>query len=289
MLHITSIEIIGGVSFFDLQPDHCRWPLDGGAFCGEARREDSSYCDCHHARAYVAPGGRAFSVGGFMRFRAEKVEAAREGIARALQPPEKHSPIPLDQFVRAAAAMRPGAPPPRPAPPQKSPEPPRRYLAPRLSEAACVQIEEWYLAGLARQCARMDAERAKLTQRGEAYAIALRDEIAHAFGMTVDEILSARRKKEIVQPRQFAMFCVAMGACRLSLPTIGRKIFGGFDHTTVIHARDKIGELITTGTLPPRLAAVLEMVCARDVEIAKAAQDYRRMATRLEHLAKESA
>lgn len=281
MLRIKSIEITG-VRFFDLQPDHCRWPTERGFSCGEPRRgEGTSYCEAHHRVAYPQPGGgRAFSVGGFMRFRAEKVEAAREGIARALQPPEKHSPIPLDQFVRAAAAMRPGAPPPRPAPArdrpaEDPPKPPRRYLAPHLSEAACVQLEAWYLMGLARQCSLMDEERARFAFRAEGYAIALRDRIARDLDIGLGLLLSPRRNAEIVQVRQFAMFCIVVGATRLSLPRIGKKIFGGFDHTTVLHAHTRVARRIAEDDLRPDIAALLHRLCAVDDVIAAAVRKIR--------------
>ncbi|HRO03916.1 MAG TPA: helix-turn-helix domain-containing protein, partial [Terricaulis sp.] len=45
----------------------------------------------------------------------------------------------------------------------------------------------------------------------------------------------------IARPRQVAMYL----ACRLtqaSLPDIGQR-FGGFDHTTIMYARDRIAEL----------------------------------------------
>lgn len=48
---------INPVSFFDLQPHHCRWPCDGQRlsilFCGNDAMRDRPYCSAHHRRAYV--------------------------------------------------------------------------------------------------------------------------------------------------------------------------------------------------------------------------------------------
>jgi chromosomal replication initiation ATPase DnaA len=59
-------------------------------------------------------------------------------------------------------------------------------------------------------------------------------QIALEFGITRDDLLSARRTREVVRPRQIAM-AVAKALTLHSLPEIGRR-FGGRDHTTVLHA-----------------------------------------------------
>ncbi|MEM1288024.1 MAG: chromosomal replication initiator protein DnaA [Pseudomonadota bacterium] len=58
------------------------------------------------------------------------------------------------------------------------------------------------------------------------------------FGLTKTDLLSARRTKQIVGPRQIAMYLSKTMTVR-SLPDIGRR-FGGRDHTTVLHAVRKI-------------------------------------------------
>jgi chromosomal replication initiator protein len=67
-------------------------------------------------------------------------------------------------------------------------------------------------------------------------------ETASYFGLTLDDLCSASRTRQLVAARQVAMYL-----CReltdLSLPKIGQA-FGGRDHTTVIHAKDKIGALM---------------------------------------------
>jgi chromosomal replication initiator protein len=65
--------------------------------------------------------------------------------------------------------------------------------------------------------------------------------VARHYNMTVQQLLERTRRHSIARPRQIAMHL----ACRLthaSLPDIGQR-FNGFDHTTVMYARDKIGEL----------------------------------------------
>lgn len=63
--------------------------------------------------------------------------------------------------------------------------------------------------------------------------------VARYFDMKADEFKSKKRNRDVSYPRQIAMYL-----CReltdLSLPKIGEE-FGGRDHTTVIHACEKIG------------------------------------------------
>lgn len=62
--------------------------------------------------------------------------------------------------------------------------------------------------------------------------------VSEYYHVTVDDLKSKRRNREITVPRQIAMYLVReMNGT--SLPTIGME-FGGRDHTTVIHACDKV-------------------------------------------------
>ena len=66
--------------------------------------------------------------------------------------------------------------------------------------------------------------------------------VAAHYGLPLIEMESARRARPIARPRQVAMYL----SCRLtarSLPEIGRA-FGGRDHTTVMHARRTIENLM---------------------------------------------
>jgi len=62
--------------------------------------------------------------------------------------------------------------------------------------------------------------------------------VADFYDLKEREILSSSRKKEVVKPRQMAMFLLRE-ILKSSYPFIGRK-FGGKDHTTAIHACNKI-------------------------------------------------
>ena len=66
--------------------------------------------------------------------------------------------------------------------------------------------------------------------------------VSEFYDMKEREILSPSRKKEIVRPRQIAMFLLRE-ELKSSYPFIGRK-FAGKDHTTAIYACEKIGREI---------------------------------------------
>jgi chromosomal replication initiator protein len=58
--------------------------------------------------------------------------------------------------------------------------------------------------------------------------------IAKEYGLTRADILGQYRQREIVRPRQIAIYIVKR-LWKASLPEIGRR-FGGRDHTTILHA-----------------------------------------------------
>jgi chromosomal replication initiator protein len=62
--------------------------------------------------------------------------------------------------------------------------------------------------------------------------------VADFYNVSPEDLLKQSRKKEYVHPRQIAMFLIRR-ELETSLPSIG-EFFGGRDHTTVIHAIDKI-------------------------------------------------
>ncbi len=65
--------------------------------------------------------------------------------------------------------------------------------------------------------------------------------VAEYYKIRVADLLSKRRSRSIARPRQLAML-LAKELTNHSLPEIGDS-FGGRDHTTVLHACRKIGEL----------------------------------------------
>lgn len=64
--------------------------------------------------------------------------------------------------------------------------------------------------------------------------------VTEFYDLKEKELFSPSRKKEIVKPRQVAMFLMRE-VLKSSFPFIGRK-FGGKDHTTAIHACEKISK-----------------------------------------------
>ncbi|MHB1610486.1 MAG: helix-turn-helix domain-containing protein, partial [Sulfobacillus sp.] len=64
------------------------------------------------------------------------------------------------------------------------------------------------------------------------------EEVASHFDMRTDEFKAKKRTKAVAYPRQIAMY-IAREITDASLPKIGDE-FGGRDHTTVMHAYEKI-------------------------------------------------
>lgn len=65
--------------------------------------------------------------------------------------------------------------------------------------------------------------------------------VAEHFNLSVDDLKAKKRTKAIAHPRQIAMY-LSRELTNSSLPKIGEE-FGGRDHTTVIHAHEKIKKL----------------------------------------------
>lgn len=66
--------------------------------------------------------------------------------------------------------------------------------------------------------------------------------VAEYYKIKVADLLSKRRSRSVARPRQVAMY-LAKDLTNHSLPEIG-DLFGGRDHTTVLHACRKIKELL---------------------------------------------
>lgn len=79
--------------------------------------------------------------------------------------------------------------------------------------------------------------------------------VSRHYNVSKTDLLSNRRTRTIVKPRQIAMYLAKVMTPR-SLPEIGRR-FGGRDHTTVLHAVRKIEDLATADTT---LAQELELL-----------------------------
>ncbi len=68
----------------------------------------------------------------------------------------------------------------------------------------------------------------------------IQDVVATYFNLRVEDLKSQRRTRNVAYPRQIAMY-LSRKLTDMSLPKIGEE-FGGRDHTTVIHAYEKISE-----------------------------------------------
>jgi chromosomal replication initiator protein len=68
----------------------------------------------------------------------------------------------------------------------------------------------------------------------------IRDRVAAEWGTSVEGLISKRRTKDLTVPRQVAMYLIRE-MLDLSLVEIGN-LFGGRDHSTVIHAVNKVEE-----------------------------------------------
>lgn len=70
------------------------------------------------------------------------------------------------------------------------------------------------------------------------------DVVCNFYHVTKSELIGKKRNKELVEPRQMCIYLMS-DLLTIPLTSIG-EIMGGRDHTTVIHSRDKVAELIKT-------------------------------------------
>ncbi|BDG61872.1 chromosomal replication initiator protein DnaA [Caldinitratiruptor microaerophilus] len=82
--------------------------------------------------------------------------------------------------------------------------------------------------------------------------------VADHFGLDVEELKVRKRTRTVAFPRQVAMY-LTRELTDLSLPRIGEE-FGGRDHTTVIHACEKIAE---DARADPSLAHTIQELVSR--------------------------
>lgn len=87
----------------------------------------------------------------------------------------------------------------------------------------------------------------KLVQKSRGLQISkIQEVVANYFQTSVPDLKGKKRVRQIVIPRQIAMY-LSRELTDSSLPKIGQE-FGGKDHTTVMHACDKIARQIKTDT-----------------------------------------
>ncbi|MDF2369635.1 MAG: chromosomal replication initiator protein DnaA [Rhizobiaceae bacterium] len=96
---------------------------------------------------------------------------------------------------------------------------------------------------------RVDELLGHLVNAGEPKRVRIEDiqrVVSRHYNVSRQEMISSRRTRTIVKPRQIAMFLAKTMTPR-SFPEIGRR-FGGRDHTTVLHAVRKIEGLLAEDT-----------------------------------------
>jgi len=84
------------------------------------------------------------------------------------------------------------------------------------------------------------------TQSHQLSIVDIQTQVAEYYHVSVNDLKGKKRLASIVMPRQIAMY-LAREMTNNSLPKIGKE-FGGKDHTTVIHAYEKITEKIKLDT-----------------------------------------
>ncbi|MFA5223923.1 MAG: chromosomal replication initiator protein DnaA [Candidatus Omnitrophota bacterium] len=83
--------------------------------------------------------------------------------------------------------------------------------------------------------------------------------VAEEFGVSLQELKTKRRNKQVVFPRQIAMY-LSRELTDLSLPEVG-ELFGGKDHTTVLHSYKKIKEdIYNNPELKERVEKVIQVI-----------------------------
>lgn len=81
--------------------------------------------------------------------------------------------------------------------------------------------------------------------------------VAEFYNVTGDDLIKQSRRQEFVKPRQIAMF-ITRQELGNSFPSIG-EFFGGRDHTTVMHAVDKIeGQIKDKDSFKQELDLILD-------------------------------
>lgn len=85
------------------------------------------------------------------------------------------------------------------------------------------------------------------------------DVVCSEFNIKREELVGKKRSKEFVEPRQICMYLMWK---KLNIPLTAISKTFNRDHTTVIHARDKIIELLKTDVLLKKQIELLEERCS---------------------------
>ncbi len=82
--------------------------------------------------------------------------------------------------------------------------------------------------------------------------------VAEFFNITIEDLISHNRRKEVVEPRQIAIYLLR-DISELSYPYIGEKL--GRDHTTAIHSYEKINrEIMRNPALNQKILMIKDII-----------------------------
>ena len=89
--------------------------------------------------------------------------------------------------------------------------------------------------------------------------------VSQEYGITVDDIKSKQRTERLAFPRQVAIYLACEMIPSMSLPEIGKAF--NKDHSTVIHARDKIKHMLNTDPFfAERINIIINKIKNRNVK-----------------------
>lgn len=75
-------------------------------------------------------------------------------------------------------------------------------------------------------------------------ADAIIDGVCKYFDVTREDVIGKKKSKDVVEPRMISIYLIS-DILEIPLVSIG-KLFGGRDHTTIMHSRDKISDQMKT-------------------------------------------
>lgn len=259
----------------DLSRDECRWAVTRRSphrFCAAPTISGKSYC-AHHDKASrltnicahpETMGGR--QAGSYVSAIMIPPQPRRIGRV-ALLKRKAATELTLDDLPSAFVADPVGYVTRRAKPPQA----PKVRVQIARSTPAMPAVEDnsppqpvvipWIVKQIDGHDPVTSSEAAASTGVGAASRVTIRSiiaTVAEHYGVTSAEIRGPRKTHRIVLPRQIAMWIAYERGARIwSLPVVGRA-FGGRDHTTALHAVQKIGRMVADGSvvIPEHLMAL---------------------------------
>ncbi|KAF1295079.1 chromosomal replication initiation protein DnaA [Enterococcus sp. JM4C] len=121
----------------------------------------------------------------------------------------------------------------------------------RELEGALVRVQAFATINSSDITTSLAADALKTLKSGRGHSqlsiVQIQEEVAKYYHIQMKDLKGKKRVKSIVVPRQIAMY-LSRELTDNSLPKIGAE-FGGKDHTTVLHAHEKIQQLIDSNAI----------------------------------------